>query len=39
MMDYLDHYTMNSGSGPLEGVALTLNFRRRKLAFTEIHFA
>ena len=34
-----DHYTMNFGSGPLEGAALTLNFRERKSAFTEIRFA
>jgi hypothetical protein len=32
-------YTMNFGSGPLEGVALTLNLARSaRLAFTEIHF-
>jgi len=29
--------TMNFSSGPLEGDALTLNFRERKLASTEIH--
>ena len=31
------NYTMNFSSGPLEGDALTLNFRKRKLASTEIH--
>jgi hypothetical protein len=31
------NYTMNFSFGPLEGDALTLNFRERKLACAEIH--
>jgi hypothetical protein len=36
-MAEIRNYTMNSSSGPLEGVALTLNFSCEKLASTEIH--
>ena len=35
-MAEIRNYTMNFGSGPLEGDALTLNFRERKFACTEI---
>jgi hypothetical protein len=31
------HFTMNFSFGPLEGDALTLNLRKRKLAPAEIH--
>ena len=36
-MAEIRNYTMNFSSGPLEGDALTLDFRERKSAFTEIH--
>jgi hypothetical protein len=36
-MAEIRNYTMNFSFGPLEGDALTLNFRARKLASTEIH--
>jgi hypothetical protein len=36
-MAEIRNYTMNFSFGPLEGDALTLNFRKRKLASTEIH--
>ena len=36
-MAEIRNYTMNFGSGPLEGDALTLNFSFEKLASTEIH--
>ena len=35
--EVMRNYTMNFSSGPLEGDALTLNFRKRKLACTQIH--
>jgi len=36
-MAEIRNYTMNFSFGPLDGDALTLNFRQRKLASTEIH--
>ena len=31
-MAEIRNYTMNFGSGPLDGITVTLNFRKRKLA-------
>ncbi|HET7731783.1 MAG TPA: hypothetical protein VFK48_17305 [Usitatibacter sp.] len=36
-MAEIRNYTMNFGSGPLEGCALALDFPKGKSAFTEIH--
>jgi hypothetical protein len=36
-MAEIKNYTMDFGSGPLDGGAATLDFRRRKSAFAEIH--
>jgi len=36
-MAEIRNYTMNFSSGPLDGVAVTLDFSKEKLASTEIH--
>jgi hypothetical protein len=36
-MAEIRNYTMNFSSGPLDGVAITLNFSPEELASTEIH--
>jgi len=37
MMAEIRNYTMNFGSGPLVGLAASLNFPKGKLACAEIH--
>jgi hypothetical protein len=36
-MPEIRNYTMNFSSGPLGGIAATLNFPEGKLACTEVH--
>ena len=36
-MPEIRNFTMNFGSGPLDGPALTLDLRKRKSACAEIH--